>query len=60
MAVLAVELETGKLIANEEIGGTAGAGRPDKGCDGCSSVFAFGGRFCYRAANKDTQGTIVV
>jgi outer membrane protein assembly factor BamB len=60
MAVLAIGLETGKIIANEEIGGTAGERRPDKGCDGCSSVFAFGDRFCYRAANKATQGTIVV
>jgi outer membrane protein assembly factor BamB len=52
MAFLCVELATGKLVANESIGGTA---QKDilGGCDGCSSMYVFADLICYRGAGKD-------
>jgi hypothetical protein len=61
MAFLCIELATGKLVANEPIGGTAN-GTPEKkgGCDGCSSMYAFGDLICYRGAGKDPWKGCVV
>jgi hypothetical protein len=52
MAFLCIELATGKIVANERIGGTA-QHDIQGGCDGCSSMYAFGDLICYRGAGKD-------